>query len=120
MRDVQRLIGIVGPCAAGKTTLLNALRARGLPGKVIAQEHSYVPDMWRRLTNPVVLVYLDVSYPITLQRRKLNWTQAEYDIQIQRLQHAIQHADIHILTDHLSPEQILEQVVHYLDQIKFV
>lgn len=120
MRDVQHLIGIVGPCAAGKTTLQNGLRERGLPGKVIAQEHSYVPDMWRRLTNPEILVYLEVSYPVTLQRRTLNWTQAEYDIQIERLSHAIQHADYHIPTDHLTPEQILEQVIRFLDDRKFV
>ena len=119
MRDVQRLIGIVGPCAAGKTTLQNGLRALGLPGKVIAQEHSYVPDMWRRLTNPQVLVYLEVSYGVALQRRKLNWSQAEYEIQIDRLRHAVQHADLRISTDHLTPEQILEQVIQFLDEIKF-
>ncbi|HWQ84663.1 MAG TPA: hypothetical protein VN363_08860 [Anaerolineales bacterium] len=120
MREPQHVIGIVGPCAAGKTTLLNGLRALGLPGKVIAQEHSYVADMWQRLTNPAILIYLDVSYPVTLERCKLNWTQAEFDIQIERLRHARQHADLQIFSDHLSPEQILAQVVDFLDHQNFV
>jgi septin family protein len=116
MPQVQRTIGIVGPCAAGKTTLVNSLRARGLPVKAIAQEHSYVADMWQRLTNPAVLIFLEVSYPVTLQRRKLNWTQEEYAIEIHRLRHAYQHADLHIATDNLNPGQILEQVIEFLEQ----
>lgn len=117
MPETQAAIGIVGPCAAGKTTLVYALRARGYPGKVIAQEHSYVADMWQRLTKPAVLIFLEVSYPVTLQRRRLNWTQEEYDIQLHRLRHAYQHADLHIVTDDLNPGQILEQVVEFLDKI---
>ena len=115
MHEPQPAIGIVGPCAAGKTTLVNALRARGLPGKAIAQEHSYVADMWLRLTKPVVLIFLEVSYPVTIQRRQLNWTQAEYDTQLHRLRHADQHADLHIQTDNLNPQQILEQVLEFLE-----
>jgi dephospho-CoA kinase len=36
-------IGVVGPCAAGKTTLVAALKNRGYEVHHIAQEHSYVP-----------------------------------------------------------------------------
>jgi deoxyadenosine/deoxycytidine kinase len=108
-------IGIVGPCAAGKSTLIAGLRLRGYQAKHIAQEHSYVKDMWQRLTNPDILIYLDVSYPATLERRKLNWTEAEYQVQIQRLAHAYQHADLIIDTDPLPPEQVADEVVKFIE-----
>lgn len=108
-------IGIVGPCAAGKSTLIAGLRLRGYQAKHIAQEHSYVKDMWQRLTNPDILIYLDVSYPATLERRKLNWTEAEYQVQIQRLEHAYQHADLIIDTDPLQPEQVADKVVKFIE-----
>lgn len=114
MVEPNTAIGIVGPCAAGKTTLVSALRMRGLPAKAIAQEHSYVADMWQRLTKPAVLIFLEVSYPVSLQRRNLNWTQQEYEIQLHRLRHAHQHADLSIATDNLTPEQILELVLTFL------
>jgi ATPase subunit of ABC transporter with duplicated ATPase domains len=108
-------IGVVGPCAAGKTTLVRALKGRGFQAKHIAQEHSYVPDMWQRLSHPDVLIYLDVSYPLTLIRRKLDWTYAEYSEQLRRLSHARRHADLYLLTDALSPQEVLEQVLAFLE-----
>ena len=107
-------IGIVGPCAAGKTTLIAGLKQAGFVARHIAQEHSYVPDMWQRLTNPDVLIYLDVSYPLTLQRRKIDWTIEEYEIQLERLRHARLHADLYIQTDELEPAAILEKVLAFL------
>lgn len=117
MNDLR--IGVVGPCAAGKSTLIAGLRLRGYQAKHIAQEHSYVQDMWQRLTNPDVLIYLDASYPVTLQRRKLNWTEAEYLVQIDRLAHARQHADLRINTDSLAPEEVVERVIQWLDSHSF-
>jgi deoxyadenosine/deoxycytidine kinase len=107
-------IGIIGPCAAGKTTLIASLKQAGYEARHIAQEHSYVPDMWQRLTNPDVLIYLDVSYPLTLQRRKINWTIEEYEIQLERLRHARLNADLYIQTDGLEPQAVLEQVLAFL------
>jgi thymidylate kinase len=109
------LIGIVGPCASGKTTLISGLRANGYVGKHIAQEHSYVADMWRRLTNPDLLIYLDVSYPLTLERRKMNWSEEEYNTELDRLRHAREHADFYLKTDNLSPEEVLERVLTFLE-----
>jgi deoxyadenosine/deoxycytidine kinase len=108
-------IGIVGPCAAGKSTLIAGLRLRGYQTRHIAQEHSYVKDMWQRLTNPDILIYLAASYPVTLDRRKLDWTEAEYLVQIQRLAHAHQHADLIIDTDALQPEEVVEIVVKFIE-----
>ena len=109
-------IGIVGPCAAGKSTLKSGLTNEIFIPKQIAQEHSYVPDMWKRLTNPDVLIYLDVSYPITKIRRKLTWTENEYMIQVNRLQNARENADLYINTDHTTPNEVLELVLAFLDE----
>jgi len=108
------IIGVVGPCAAGKTTLISALEERAYVVKHIAQEHSYVADMWRRLTNPDLLIYLDVSYALTLERRKINWTEKEYENQLHRLRHAREHADLYIKTDDWTQEEVLNKVLAFL------
>ncbi|OGO29438.1 MAG: hypothetical protein A2Z16_03280 [Chloroflexi bacterium RBG_16_54_18] len=114
MEERSLLIGVVGPCAAGKTTLVEGLNLLGIKCRHIAQEHSYVPAMWKKITNPDVLVYLDVSYPLTITRRQLNWTQAEYQEQLHRLRDARKKADLFIQTDSLSPQEILQAVLKYI------
>ncbi len=109
------LIGVVGPCAAGKTTLIEHLKQVGITARHIAQEHSYVADMWRRITNPDILVFLDVSYQVSKQRRNLDWTSEEYQEQQRRLLHARQHANLYLFTDDLTPRQVFQQVVSHLD-----
>jgi deoxyadenosine/deoxycytidine kinase len=108
-------IGVVGPCAAGKTTLVSGLRALGYDVRHIAQEHSYVPDMWKRISHPDVLIYLNVSYPLTIIRRKMDWTDREYEEQIYRLRHARENADLIIETDSLNASQVIQEVLGYLD-----
>ena len=110
-------IGVVGPCTAGKTTLINGLLDNGYNAKQIAQEHSYVQDMWERLTHPDILIYLEVSYSYTMKRRNLNWTLQEYNTQVDRLRHAREHADININTDSLSPQDVLDQVMKFLESV---
>ncbi len=112
------VIGVVGPCGAGKSTLVSGLKLSGFPARHIAQEHSYVPDMWRRLTNPDILIYLDVSYPNTILRRKLDWTFEEYDEQLRRLQHARQHADLLIDTNPLTASEVLDIAVEFIHSVK--
>lgn len=108
------LVGIVGPCASGKSTLISGIRADSVQFRHIAQEHSYVPYMWQRLTNPDVLIFLDASYPMTCRRRQLNWTEAEYAEQHRRLSHAREHADFYILTDDLSAVEVQNLVIDFL------
>lgn len=110
-------IGVVGPCTAGKTTLINGLLINGYNAKQIAQEHSYVQDMWERLTHPDILIYLAVSYSYTMKRRNLNWSISEYNTQVDRLRHAREHADIHISTNSLSPQDVLDQVINFLESV---
>ena len=110
----QLKIGVVGPCGAGKSTLVNALADHGYPARHIAQEHSYVPTMWKRMVNPDILIYLDASYTTSTERRKLDWTQDEYDEQLRRLKTAREQADLIINTDSLIPGEILSQVLAYI------
>lgn len=108
------IVGIVGPCASGKSTLISGLRADTIQFRHIAQEHSYVPSMWQRMTNPDVLVFLDATYQVASIRGQLNWTEAEYVEQHRRLSHARVHADIYILTDNLTATEVQNQVMEFL------
>jgi len=109
------LIGIVGPCSAGKSTLIGKLNELNYSCRHIAQEHSYVPDMWQQLVNPIVLIYLDVSYRVSMHRRPLNLTLGEFDEQKNRLQHAFNNADFYLHTDDLSPEDVANKVIAFLN-----
>jgi RNase adaptor protein for sRNA GlmZ degradation len=108
------LIGVVGPCGSGKSTLIAGLERYGYTCRHIAQEHSYVQAMWQIISKPDILIFLHASFPICTARRKLDWLEREYDEQSRRLAHAREHADIMIDTDHLTPNQILQIVLDYL------
>jgi hypothetical protein len=110
-------VGVVGPCTAGKSTLIAGLEGRGFTARHIAQEHSYVPDMWQRITQPDVLIYLHVAYPQTLVRRKTDWTEAEYNVQLERLAHARRNADLVIDTTGLSIPEVLEKAAGFLTNL---
>jgi len=107
-------IGVVGPCGAGKSSLVVNIRPYGYQLRHIAQEHSYVPDMWLRMTNPDILVYLDVSYENTIRRCNLDWTYEEYTEQIRRLRHARQHADLYLDTNPLTADEVLQEVLLFV------
>ena len=110
------LIGVVGPCGAGKSTLTNALDTLGYATRHIAQEHSYVKDMWQRITNPDVLIFLQVSFVVSQERRPMNWTKADYNEQQRRLAHALEHADLILETDNLSAKEVLERVLIFIEK----
>jgi deoxyadenosine/deoxycytidine kinase len=110
------LVGVVGPCASGKSTLIQGLKERGFNARHIAQEHSYVPDMWQRITDPDLLIFLDASYPVTCARRKLNWNEADWQEQQRRLEHARRHADWYVNTDGLDIPGVLQAVLKFLEK----
>lgn len=108
------IVGIVGPCTAGKSTLNHGLLALGIQSRHIAQEHSFVPDMWHRLIHPDVLIFLDVSYEHSFTRKPLNWTLDEYIEQHRRLEHARNHANYYLMTDPFSIIEVRHMVLGFL------
>jgi len=108
------LIAVVGPCASGKSTLVGALRERGYNAREIKQEHSYVETMWQQLTHPDLLIYLEVSQEVAGRRRAAEADAAWWGRLEQRLRHAREHANLHINTDHLSPEEVLARALSFL------
>lgn len=116
--DKQRpIVGLVGPCKSGKTVLKRGLTPHGYQVRHIAQEHSFVKDMWLKIAKPDILIYLDVSYPVTLARSSLSWGEKEYEEQLRRLSHARQHADLVIGTDNKTPQEILAIVLSFLENL---
>jgi hypothetical protein len=91
------------------------LQGEGYICRHIAQEHSYVPQMWQNIVNPLVLVYLDVSYEVSLHRRPLNLSLTEFDEQKRRLKHAHQNADVYLFTDPLTPEEVHQEILAFLN-----
>ena len=110
----SQLIGIVGPCGSGKSTLVEGLEKHGYECRHIAQEHSYVPTMWRLISKPDLLIYLHASFTTSSNRRKLNWHEKDYAEQLRRLAHAREHAHLSINTDDLTPGRILQIVLDFI------
>ena len=108
------LVGVVGPCGSGKSTLIAGLERYGYACRHIAQEHSYVQAMWQIISKPDLLIFLHASFPVCTLRRKLDWREKDYEEQSRRLSHARDHAHIIIDTDNLTPDQILQIVLDYL------
>jgi deoxyadenosine/deoxycytidine kinase len=113
-KDTRPLIGIVGPCGSGKSTLIAGLEKHGYRCRHIAQEHSYVKRMWQVITSPNILIYLNCSFENSTSRRKLNWLPADHEEQLSRLSHAYEHADLIIDTDAQNVDDVLAQALIYL------
>ena len=108
-------IALVGPCTSGKSTLKPALLERGYVVRMPVQDHSHVPTMWKQLSKPDILIYLDVDAEVTAVRRPGNPSSPEYlAIQHGRLSHAREHCDFYLNTSTLSPEEVQEKVLAFL------
>jgi deoxyadenosine/deoxycytidine kinase len=107
-------IVIVGPCASGTTTLADNLRAAGYDAHACAQEHSYVPDMWR-MSQPDVLIYLDANMETIKRRREVRWSEERLAAEKRRLAHARQNCHLYLATDELTREEVLEKVELFLE-----
>ena len=97
---------------------MRALRERGYNAREVAQEHSYVPAMWQRITQPDLLIYLDVSWEVARQRRPTDARPNRWDEQTLRLHHARQHADLYIHTDALTAQAVLETTLAFLRDLQ--
>ncbi len=108
-------VAVVGPCSAGKSTLVPSLKAAGYEARQPAQEHSFVPDMWQRVTRPDILIYLDVSYPAARHRRPyIDGGPQRLAVQHMRLVHARDHCDYYLDTSDLTPGEVRQAVLAFV------
>ncbi len=100
--------------------MLFTLDSLGYSTRHIAQEHSYVKDMWKRLTNPDVLIFLQASFPIIRGRcsNMIYWSAPVYEEQQRRLSHALAHANLIIDTDNLQIQDVLTKTLAFIGEIK--
>jgi hypothetical protein len=114
--DQRRLrVVVVGPCAAGKTTLVNNLRRFGYDIHSCAQEHSSVPELWKVRCRADILVHLDAELETIARRQnRADWTTARLAAQRTRLADARKHCDLYLATDDLTREQVAIAVDAFL------
>jgi ABC-type cobalamin/Fe3+-siderophores transport system ATPase subunit len=103
---------VVGPCAAGKTTLVRGLRPFGVPAAAVAQEHSQVHDLYRRRT-PAAVVYLAASWPVVHARRPQSLGHPQYLSELERLTDARDAASLIVHTDGLSIREVRDLVLSW-------
>jgi ABC-type phosphate/phosphonate transport system ATPase subunit len=115
-RGAHQRILIVGPCASGKSALVEALRQQGYNAHSAAQEHSHVKTMWM-MNKPSHLIYLEVGIEAIKQRRTINWGAEFLQEENLRLAHARAHADCIINTDSLTPEQVVARAITFLHEV---
>lgn len=74
-------------------------------------------SMWQVISKPDILIYLSASFPVSTERRKLNWQEKDHAEQLRRLNHAREHAHIFIDTDDLTPVQVLQTALDSLKEL---
>lgn len=108
-------IAVVGPCSAGKSSLTKMLKAAGYEARHPAQEHSYVPNMWQRITQPDMLIYLDVDYKnARLRRPHIDGGPERIAEQHHKLRHAREHCDFYLDTSGLRVDEVETAVFNFL------
>jgi cytidylate kinase len=111
----SRKIVVVGPCAAGKSTLVTALRELGYDAHASGQEHSEIAMLWQH-SHPDVLIALEVDISAVRDRRGGSWPEWLHDRQVRRLAAASRAADLAIDTTAISPQTVVDRVVAYLQR----
>jgi Ni2+-binding GTPase involved in maturation of urease and hydrogenase len=112
--DDGRRIAVVGPCASGKSTLVEGLVNRGYRAYAVAQEHSIVRDLWSK-RDPDLLIALDASLDVVRQRRSPTWSADIYKAQHERLQPAFAAADLRIDTGKHDADTVLQMSLSLLE-----
>jgi hypothetical protein len=111
-------VAVVGACASGKSTLVDALRIAGYEARHVAQEHSYVPSMWSKISQPDVLLYLDVNFA-NVQARRPDPSFHPQDLaeQERRLIHARANCDLYLDTNRFLPDDVRKKSLEFLERL---
>lgn len=107
-RATSPRIVVVGPCAAGKSSLVARLKAHGLDASACAQEHSDVPYLWQ-LSKPDLVLFLDADRDAIGARRGVAWPAALDRAQRRRLARARAHVNCYIDSSELTLEQVAQR-----------
>jgi deoxyadenosine/deoxycytidine kinase len=104
--ELRRLrVVVVGPCASGKSTLAERLRADGYDAYVCAQEHSEISTLWQHL-EPDAVIALDVDLDTVRRRRGAEWPETIFREQLRRLSAARSVANVTIDTAALDRDAV--------------
>jgi molybdopterin-guanine dinucleotide biosynthesis protein len=107
-------VAVVGSCASGKTSVVARLREHDIDAWAVAQEHSGIPDLWRHL-GPERLVFLDTKlHTVRARRDDENWPEWIFNVQQERLSDARTHADVVVMTDDLTLDDVVITILHKL------
>jgi len=106
---------VVGVCATGKSLLVRALAEAGYDAYECAQEHSYVPTMWKQLCHPNILIYLDADISALKNRTSSALSARDLKEQRRRLRHALVHCDLHLHTDTISVKEVRDRALRFIE-----
>lgn len=110
------LVKVVGVSAAGKSTLVTGLRVRGYNARSASQEHSEMPEMWRKIRPPAALIYLEIDLASQRERRPdVAWNPEWLVTEEKRLAHARQHADLILNTCGMAATDVLVLALAWLE-----
>ena len=112
VRRADGAIVVVGPCAAGKTTLVWHLARAGVLARTIAQEHSVVPTLFSRYPG-AGLIYLTADWAVLRRRRPHSGGWAQYAEEMRVLQTARAAAELVVHTDSRTPEAVAALVLSW-------
>lgn len=108
-------VAFVGPCGAGKSTVVHRLRGLGVDARMPAQEHSGVADMWQKLLQPDFLIVLDAPNPVLRQRRPgIDLNDRVLAEERRRLAHAFAHANLILDTSQMDEDEVVRTILHWL------
>jgi hypothetical protein len=72
--------------------------------------------MWQRLSKPDILIYLDLSYQqARIRRPHIDGGPQRLVEQHQRLSHAREHCDYYLDTSNLTPQEVRQAVLAFLE-----
>jgi hypothetical protein len=108
-------IVVVGVCGSGKSLLSEKLQAAGYAARPVAQEHSLVPDLFRKKA-PDIVIFLEARDDTVARRKSSGWKPGQLRAQRQRLKLAREKADIVLETDEANPDSLLAAVLRELEQ----
>lgn len=107
-------VAVVGVCGSGKSTIVAGLKDHGIDAYAVAQEHSVIADLWRHQF-PDFLAVLTVDLETVRERRGAEWPGWIFDLQIERLADARQHASIVLSNQDAPPDATVQRIIEAIN-----